>query len=441
MTSFHPPAPRDEFVRTLYLLVGVTIALFAILSGLQRADGADTYRSSANAPAAVSSPLPLHAPSAVRGPEKPTLRITTARSCAPCRALANAWESDDEFRDTLTKHFRVEWHDASTSLWCPLNSLPSIEVPSTGFVTRGYQSKELLLAALGLKLERKPPPEPVVQTLVAPPAGPSAADFDKLREVVEKEIEAHRASDVAQNRQLADTHTLIVELIKLAAAAATPEDLASLRETISTNLKQLEGSLSSEARAAVEEILPRLEATDAGGSMGAGSPEDAHAPGAETAGGPATGWFGALAGWVRVLLPDFAAPAAGLLTGVTLFGVPATAAVSAAVVALRLWKRARAARQTLDAYRAKKQEAAAGETRPVATHFPRQLDEALELLQLRWKEGRAVVIDALTGMLLDDELKLLIDGEDPAAAQVALKLKQTIDSKVLAISPVAFPKG
>ncbi|MEZ6051503.1 MAG: hypothetical protein R3C02_08970 [Planctomycetaceae bacterium] len=74
---------------------------------------------------------------------------------------------------------------------------------------------------------------------------------------------------------------------------------------------------------------------------------------------------------------------------------------------------------------------------PTRAPFPRQLDEASELLELRQSEGRVAVLDALRGMFLDDELtKLIATGSEEQVA-VAQLLRTNIDSRVDDVAPLS----
>ena len=74
---------------------------------------------------------------------------------------------------------------------------------------------------------------------------------------------------------------------------------------------------------------------------------------------------------------------------------------------------------------------------PGAIPLPRELDEARELLRLRQHEGRVGALDALRGMVVDDELQKLIDDEDSPKREFARELRRTLDRTVNSIAPVA----
>ena len=71
--------------------------------------------------------------------------------------------------------------------------------------------------------------------------------------------------------------------------------------------------------------------------------------------------------------------------------------------------------------------------------LPRELDEARELLSLRQREGRVGALDALRGMVLDDELERLTHSPDarPGDADAARRLKSLVDDRVAAIAPLS----
>lgn len=81
---------------------------------------------------------------------------------------------------------------------------------------------------------------------------------------------------------------------------------------------------------------------------------------------------------------------------------------------------------------------AAGESVQEATRapFPRQLDEACELLALGRSEGRVAVLDTLRGMFLDDELdKFAAESKEQGAW--SKKLRDAIDARVNEVAPLS----
>lgn len=70
--------------------------------------------------------------------------------------------------------------------------------------------------------------------------------------------------------------------------------------------------------------------------------------------------------------------------------------------------------------------------------FPRKLDETRQLLQLRQSEGRVVALDALRGMLLDDEVRRQTEAAtDDTTRAVLQQLMINLDSQVQQIAPIS----
>lgn len=115
-------------------------------------------------------------------------------------------------------------------------------------------------------------------------------------------------------------------------------------------------------------------------------------------------------------------------------GTVATGGVGGAVIAFVLSRMAaRRARASSQASTGKEDD------RPPAVRapFPRHLDEARELLELRQSEGRVAALDALRGMFLDDEVGKVISGGDPAEVNAARRLMNAINARVDEVAPLA----
>ncbi|MBX3442382.1 MAG: thioredoxin family protein [Planctomyces sp.] len=78
-----------------------------------------------------------------------------------------------------------------------------------------------------------------------------------------------------------------------------------------------------------------------------------------------------------------------------------------------------------------------GRTLTVRAPFPRRLDEARELLELRESEGRVAALDALRGMFLDDEARKVVDGADASAASTVSRLMAEVDRRVSEVAPLS----
>ncbi len=68
--------------------------------------------------------------------------------------------------------------------------------------------------------------------------------------------------------------------------------------------------------------------------------------------------------------------------------------------------------------------------------FPRQLDEAGELLGLRQSEGRVATLDTLRGMFLDDELDKLKDDPDTQVSSLVRRIREAVDTRVDEVAPL-----
>ncbi|MEZ6058472.1 MAG: thioredoxin family protein [Planctomycetaceae bacterium] len=69
--------------------------------------------------------------------------------------------------------------------------------------------------------------------------------------------------------------------------------------------------------------------------------------------------------------------------------------------------------------------------------FPRELDEAGELLRLRQSEGRVAALDALRGMFLDDEFEKLAQSSNPQEASIIQSLRTRINQRVDEVAPLS----
>ena len=68
--------------------------------------------------------------------------------------------------------------------------------------------------------------------------------------------------------------------------------------------------------------------------------------------------------------------------------------------------------------------------------FPRQLDEAGELLGLRQSEGRVATLDALRGMFLDDEFDKLTADSDPQMTALIQRIRTAVNTRVDEVAPL-----
>lgn len=134
---------------------------------------------------------------------------------------------------------------------------------------------------------------------------------------------------------------------------------------------------------------------------------------------------------------------AGLtLTALEWFGLAGatTGPAGLALAALSLWRRRRRKLPT-PSYSAQRPPEVPPSSTPQHNSadyehapFPRELDEARELLRLRQREGRVAALDAIRGMVVDDELdRLAAAGQSDTAES----LRQRLNDRVQAIAPIA----
>ncbi|QDU38880.1 hypothetical protein Mal4_32120 [Maioricimonas rarisocia] len=69
--------------------------------------------------------------------------------------------------------------------------------------------------------------------------------------------------------------------------------------------------------------------------------------------------------------------------------------------------------------------------------FPRELDEARELLAIRQSEGRVAVLDALRGMFFDDECDRLLERGEECEVRTVRQLRERIDTRVDEVAPLS----
>ena len=136
--------------------------------------------------------------------------------------------------------------------------------------------------------------------------------------------------------------------------------------------------------------------------------------------------------WSRIV-----ALAPGVFTVLSSLGIIGGTAVTGGVggVALMLLFKILQRRATRAA-QGKASSAEGGVAPPAHAPFPRQLDEAGELLGLRQSEGRVATLDALRGMFLDDELDKLGTAADPQVAALIRQIRSAVDNRVDEVAPL-----
>lgn len=107
----------------------------------------------------------------------------------------------------------------------------------------------------------------------------------------------------------------------------------------------------------------------------------------------------------------------------------ATGPLGIGLAVLSLWRRRRSTRTSQNTGRPAEVPSTGTphqppDLQPTHAPFPRELDEARELLRLRQREGRVAGLDAIRGMVVDDELdRLAANGHAECAAQLKRQLE------------------
>lgn len=309
-------------------------------------------------------------------PQQQPLIIWTSRWCGVCRRFWSEYSSDPAFRRALSR-YRIHVIDVTLrpreATSHSVTTLPTFDLPHQRIV--GYAGKEWLLSALH-------------RDALAPSAPLSPLD---------------RAP-----RERVDTHP--------DAASSAPDEQPPSR----TDFQSVRN----------DDAPLRDDETQTGGMIGNpsyGSNRSPHTP------------------LLLRIIEVFRSAAPVVLTGLELTGIvggtAATGGLGALALSLawrtlrrRIRRRRRSGIEGNDASRSP----AEGEcgVMPRAP-FPRRLDEARQLLQLRQSEGRVAVLDALRGMFLDDEIDKLTGSADEQSAAIADRLKTAIDARVDEVAPLS----
>ena len=124
------------------------------------------------------------------------------------------------------------------------------------------------------------------------------------------------------------------------------------------------------------------------------------------------------------------------LSAIEWFGLAgaATGPLGVALAVVSLWRRRKQLGPSLSSEQRSSEVPQSDGPLPSHAPFPRELDEARELLRLRQREGRVAALDAIRGMVVDDELdRLAAEGEGPFAD----RLRRQLDARVREIAPIS----
>lgn len=246
-------------------------------------------------------------------------------------------------------------------------------------------------------------------------------------------IDADQSPDLIPKYGITQFPTFVIEGRQLTGYDSSERLLRRLRKLLA---RSVPNGLSSAEQSAAQPSLsadPRSAPTDTTPASAAASTEKEPAP--DPSGSPGqhessrTGWL------LKTAIPL-------ALRSLPCLGVAGTTAATGGVGGIALacaWRfvqRRRRRRLAATRQPAAPHPEAGGADHPPAP-FPRELDEARQLLQLRQAEGRVAVLDALRGLFLDDELdKLSRDDDGPTRTFVA-RLRKEIDQRVSEVAPLS----
>lgn len=344
-----------------------------------------------------------------------TLVVWHAPWCAQCKVFVRDFNDDGEFRRKVISQYAICYINADWRPVCArikkVRALPTFDGP--GFRIEGYQGKEKFLAALfrsgddaplppveappsqgsgdppPASAAPPPPPEPVVPPATKPKPKTHQETVDEV---------AGESSEGSNEKPPAEPQ-----------GAAVTENPPATEATETAPPIQEAPPPPPEPPFELPAKTPPVAQTALPESQTESSPTLADT---EHSGG----LLGAVPGLVATLLP-LAIGAGG--------GGAGTAAVLAARALLRLRQRRKSA-GNLEA------------GTPKDAPFPRQLDEARQLLRLREQEGRVVVLDALRGMLFEDEIRNRVEAaSSESEKQMLLNIGSAIDARVGEIAPLS----
>lgn len=313
------------------------------------------------------------------GESLPVLTVWSSPWCGPCRQFWNDMQADAAFRQALLTRFQLRTIDVDRQPSAVRRSAPQ-GIPAFQtwqLLIIGYQGKPWLLDRLGINSPTTPEP-----ATSSNPLNPSKS------ETIDTSTKPSTQPPIvsAPPRDRSDQSS-----IPHSPPRATPMSPVRTTTSAGQNDRAAGGSLRQRLGDVLNTVFPvALTALQLAGVLG---------------GTAATGGLGALA----------------------------LRAVWHVLVRRIRRRKARAHRNvsTHDDLRG-----SGGDALTARAPFPRQLDEAGELLALRQSEGRVAVLDALRGMFLDDELQKLSDSPDAHEAALARHLRTTIDTRVSEIAPL-----
>ncbi len=335
-------------------------------------------------------------------PTRPALIVWTSRRCVPCQSFWHDLQNDASFRKALTSRYCVQWIDAdvyrNAANQRGIHTVPTFETPDE--VVAGYQGKHWLLDRL---------------TAVTIENGFDGASTNSLQANVD-EVQSHLTEEQAD-----------------ISPAPLPE-LLRPRRSPATAPRSNEAPNTPESP---EEPSPHPTRIVPPESIDAATTPQRNLQSRPTR--QPSFWSRMSRAFTQTApIALTALELAGLISGTAATGGVGTLAVAALWRVLNRRRQRQRSRRSSESSPTDDTQKEEG-TPQAATRapFPRQLDEARELLALRQSEGRVAVLDALRGMFLDDELTKLTSTGDDTETTVARRLQTSIDARVDEVAPLS----
>lgn len=381
----------------------------------------------------------------------PILEVWSQQDCPPCQKFWSDYSSDAAFRQQINSRFHVHHRR--------LGPISSIEAMAKGVLVTptfvfpghpmvgGYSTKEKLLTDLGIVGKPATVPDVIKEEELAPEPPPLVVpDAPKVDAPIVSSVPDPALVAAQEAAQKAQDEADAAKAAQEAAAKAAQEQAVKAKEEQEAALKaasEQAAKAAAEAKAREEELKAALDQANKA-KVEVQQPVPTSTPPVslpdiiEKAPSVPSGGFWSLMGTVVGLGLKIVGGAIGGPVGL-LVGSVGGAAVPF------IWKRLTAnwRRKALLKAMAPDQTSCVptnsqGGVAPTAkAPFPRYLDEAGQLLEIRQSEGRVAALDALKGMFFDDAARLIRERGTDIEKQVIQKLEAQLAQKVQDIAPVS----
>lgn len=400
------------------------------------------------------------------------LMIFTHDGCQPCRRFWKDFNTDANFRGWINREFCFRWEVSDKY------PLPRFRVKGHPDII-GYEGKQWLADKLTAIKRQLPKPQDGEPTQVLPsplennrPADHEVVTEQELAEALDKLVDATMARETANRQEIAalitsidgrlvghdsDLDQLHSQLLSLntrqEAVVIAINDLLAFSENTVLQEQASQPPIDSTGSAVSEEsssaVSAPLDSDDGQGPASASNDNRGRSSvigrvwSAVKTGVPpaltALEWLGFVGTGIAATVATGGTAAAGWMTAVKV----------ASFIGGSLRRKRRRKHHTEDPPAIKSspsktlpEDVAQVEQnrergRQPAAPFPRHLDEASELLELRQSEGRVAILDALRGMFLDDRVQHIRDHGTDAERAAVNQLISDIDQRIDQVAPLS----